>query len=121
MLDYLLLAEVGDLTTRFCRNRRHRPLRDLILCVTVCKAACIDYYWSLVVLATPEPLTKVEELLGIKGKTMRVPSIIGRPSVDVPLLFLIILGVLLYIGGPRAVVPLIAIGYFLMTASPNRS
>jgi hypothetical protein len=72
-------------------------------------------------LATPEALTKVEELLGMKGKTMRVPSIIGRPSVDVPILFLIILGVLLYMGGPRAVFPLIAIGYFLVTATPSRT
>lgn len=71
------------------------------------------------VLSSPEILKKVEELLGIKGKSVKVPSIMGRPTVDVPILYVILVGVLLYVGGPRAVLPLIAVGYFLMTTSAD--
>lgn len=71
------------------------------------------------VLSSPEILKKVEELLGIKGKSVKVPSIMGRPTVEVPILYVILVGVLLYVGGPRAVLPLIAVGYFLMTTSAD--
>ncbi len=75
----------------------------------------------LVVLTTPEPLTKVEQLLGIDNKKIRVPSILGRPTVDLPLLYLLVIGVLVYMGGPRAVLPILGLAYFLTTSSPARN
>jgi len=77
---------------------------------------CYFCYDALVVLASPEILARVEEFFGIKGRKMRIPAILGRPSLDVPILFVIFLGIVLYMGGPRAVLPLVAIAYFLLTS-----
>ena len=75
-------------------------------------------YITLVVLTTPEPLTKLESLLGINGKKVRVPSIFGRSTIDLPLLYIFLIGMLVYMGGPKAVLPILAIAYFL-TSSRN--
>lgn len=74
----------------------------------------------IVVLSTPEPLTKLEKALGIAEKKVRVPSIMGRFTIDLPLLYLILIGILVYMGGPRAVLPLVALAYFLTTSTSNR-
>ena len=71
---------------------------------------------SLVVLNTPEVLSKLETLLGIDGKKIKVPSIMGRPSVDVPWLYLIFVGLLVYMGGAKAVLPILAMGYFIASS-----
>ncbi len=71
-------------------------------------------------ISTPDSLKRIERVLGIEGKKIAVPSFLGRPGIDLPLLFLILVGILVYIGGPRAVLPLVAIGYFLATSNRPR-
>ena len=72
----------------------------------------------LVILTTPEPLTKMEHLLGIQGQKLRVPSIFGRPSIDIPLLFVLVIAIVLFMGGPRAVLPILGLAYFIVSSSP---
>lgn len=87
----------------------------------VCRAVSEnDTTGFIVVLSTPEPLTKLEKVLGISEKKVRVPSIMGRPTIDLPVLYLILIGILVYMGGPRAVLPLVALAYFLTTSTSNR-
>ena len=58
--------------------------------------------------------------MGIEGKRITIPSIFGRPSLSIPMLYAIGLIILLYLGGPRAVLPLVALGYFLLTSNSSR-
>ena len=74
--------------------------------------------FALVVLKTPQSLVKVESMLGIEGKKIKVPAFFGRPSVDLPLLYLIAVGLLVYFGGPKAVLPILALAYFVTTSGP---
>ncbi len=75
---------------------------------------------SIVTLSSPESLRKLEQALGIAEKRFVIPSLLGRPSLSVPLLYIILLVVLVYLGGPRAVLPLVALGYFLVTSNTSR-
>ena len=81
---------------------------------------CLSGYITLVELTTPDSLKKVEHVLGISDMKIRVPSIFGRPTLDVPALYLILIGLLVYMGGPRAVLPIVALGYYLTTSTPAR-
>lgn len=71
------------------------------------------------VISTAEPLRKVEEIVGLKGKKVKVPSVFGRPSIDLPLLYVVLIAILMYMGGPRAGLPILALGYFLTTSGRN--
>lgn len=59
--------------------------------------------------------------MGIEGKRVTIPSIFGRPPLSVPILYVVALVILLYLGGPRAVLPLVALGYYLITSNPSRA
>ncbi len=71
------------------------------------------------VISTAEPLKKAEEVLGLAGRKVKVPALFGRPSIDLPLLYVILIAILIYMGGPRAGIPVLAIGYFLTTSGRN--
>lgn len=72
-------------------------------------------------LSVPDTLGKVESMLGITGKKVKIPSFFGRASVDLPLLYLLIVGIVLYMGGVRAVLPILALGYFVASSAPRRN
>ena len=72
------------------------------------------------ILSSPESLHKLEVTLGIEGKRLRIPSIFGRPVLEVPFLYVVSILILLYLGGPRAMLPLVALGYFIVTSHSSR-
>jgi hypothetical protein len=77
--------------------------------------------YFIVSVSSPEALAGIERMLGISGKKITMPSILGRPAIDLPLLYVASLVILLYVGGPRAILPLVAIGYFLATSTRQRN
>ena len=88
---------------------------------TVCSHVQTFRSTFVVSVSSPEAVAGLERMLGISGKKITVPSILGRPAIDLPLLYVAVLVILLYVGGPRAILPLVAIGYFLATSTRQRN
>ncbi|KAF4693442.1 hypothetical protein FOZ60_010860 [Perkinsus olseni] len=67
--------------------------------------------------AQPGVRAQAERLLGIEGRIVTIPAMLGRPSLDVPLLYIILLALLALMMGPRALV-LAALLWFMATGNP---
>ncbi len=100
------------------RREHHQECCRVITTVRVLWliAVCV----LLVVISTPDALASFERALGLTSKKLTIPSFLGRPGIDLPLLYGILILLLIYLGGPRAVLPLLAVAYFLATSTRQR-